>query len=191
MGKLNVITGNPQLAQCSLCLLCLLSVILISCFSMLIINMTKDPSNKISALASYASVWDSLSTLWWCRCEQISLTGSEHWLWSNLFLKVTYNQKKTQYGMNKDYFDYESFKANLGLKCGAGYIHNIYLFSLHPAVSSVSARVWRTATDVPSVTILSIMWIRSTQTFLVGILNWRGFLFCYVLVFSNSQMISS
>lgn len=56
MGKLNVITGNPQLAQCSLCLLCLLSVILISCFSMLIINMTKDPSNKISALASYASV---------------------------------------------------------------------------------------------------------------------------------------
>lgn len=40
-----------------------------------------------------------------------------------------------------------------------------------PAVSSVSARVWRTATDVPSATILSITWISFTQTFSVGVLN--------------------
>eukprot|EP00064_Thunnus_orientalis_P002455 superscaffoldBa00000181_g2462 len=36
-----------------------------------------------------------------------------------------------------------------------------------PAASSVSARAWRIATDVPSVTILLIMWISFIQTFLL------------------------
>lgn len=49
--------------------------------------------------------------------------------------------------------------------------HIIILLFLPSAVSSVSARVWRTAIDVPSVIILSITLISFTQTFLVGILS--------------------
>lgn len=56
------------------------------------------------------------------------------------------------------------------------------------AVSNVFARAWRTATDVPSVTILLIMWISFTQTFLVGNIVQKAEL-CFIYLRQTSFLV--